>query len=45
MTTPKMHRDKYYTGLDLDWSTSRLSFAKIRSVEMYVRIKQYDSSP
>ena len=22
MTTPKMHRDKKYTGLDLDWSRS-----------------------
>ena len=37
MTTPKMHRDKNYT--DLDWSRSRLSFAKIRPVEMYVHIK------
>ena len=40
MTTAKMHRDHNYTGLDL-----HATYAKIRPVQMYVRIKQYDSSP
>ena len=42
--TAKMHRDKNYIGLDLH-ATYIYSFAKFRPVEMYVRIKQYDSSP
>jgi len=43
MTTNKMHRDKNERGLDLH--STYISFAKIRLVEMYVRIKHYDSSP
>ena len=43
MTTPKMHCEQNYTGLDLH--ATYIDFAKIRPVEMCVRIKQYDSSP
>ena len=42
-TTPKMHRDNNYTGLDLH--VIYIEFCKKSTVEMYVRFKQYDSSP